>query len=122
LDDTWDTQWQLSIAKADGLSIVPNVNLVANIGMGTGGTHTKGNERAANLEASEMSFPLEHPRRLRASKRADVFTYYAHYRQVKHLNLIPLYQVRDIIYRTGKALKSRLVGPRRDKVPGPGSF
>lgn len=121
LDDTWDTQWQLSIAKADGLSIVPNVNLVTNIGMGPGGTHTKGNERAANLKAFEMSFPLEHPRQLKANKVADVFTYYAHYRQVKHLNLILMYQVRDNVHGILKALKRWLVGPRPDKLPGTGN-
>ncbi len=46
LEDTWDTQWQLSIEKRDGLAIVPNANLVKNIGIGPGATHTSGDHRS----------------------------------------------------------------------------
>ncbi len=37
--DTWDYQWNYAIWKNNGLSVVPDVNLVSNIGFGTG-THT----------------------------------------------------------------------------------
>lgn len=39
--DTWDYQWTFSIWNNQGLSIVPNVNLVSNIGFGEDATHTK---------------------------------------------------------------------------------
>lgn len=38
--DTWDTQWAYTIIKSEGLSVVPNVNLIENIGIGTDATHT----------------------------------------------------------------------------------
>lgn len=38
--DTWDYQWQFAIWRQKGLSAVPNINLVSNIGFGDGATHT----------------------------------------------------------------------------------
>jgi hypothetical protein len=38
---SWDTTWELKKALAGGLSVVPSVNLVANIGFGPEATHTK---------------------------------------------------------------------------------
>jgi hypothetical protein len=105
LDDTWDTQWQLSIEKSHGLAIVPNVNLVQNIGFGSGATHTKGRERAASLAAAEVAFPLTHPASLAPDRAADLFTYYAHHRMVPHLRLIWLYRLMDWAYARLKPFK-----------------
>lgn len=38
--DTWDTQWAYTVIKSEGLSVVPNVNLIKNIGIGNDATHT----------------------------------------------------------------------------------
>jgi hypothetical protein len=38
--DTWDYQWQLSIWYYKGKCIIPNKNLIQNIGFGEGATHT----------------------------------------------------------------------------------
>jgi hypothetical protein len=108
LDDTWDTQWQLSIEKSHGLAIVPNVNLVQNIGFGSGATHTKSRERPASLGAAEMAFPLAHPASLAPDHAADVFTYYAHHRMVRHLRLIWLYRLMDWAYARLKPIKRRI--------------
>lgn len=40
LINTWDYQWVYSVWKSNGLSIIPNVNLVSNIGFGEDATHT----------------------------------------------------------------------------------
>lgn len=41
--DTWDYQLMLCLAENDGLCVVPNVNLINNIGMNReDATHTKG--------------------------------------------------------------------------------
>ena len=37
---TWDHQWTYAIWKKNGLSIIPNKNLVSNIGFNVNGTHT----------------------------------------------------------------------------------
>lgn len=38
---SWDYQWQLARWNQQGLAIVPNVNLVSNIGFGPDATHTR---------------------------------------------------------------------------------
>jgi hypothetical protein len=57
--DTWDYQWSFARLMQSGLTIVPSVNLISNIGFGQDATHTK-NARAsvANLDVSQCNFPL----------------------------------------------------------------
>ena len=73
--DTWDTQWALSSWLADGLTVLPGVNLVTNIGFGQDATHTRSSRsEMANLAAMEMQFPLRHPIRIERNAEADAFT------------------------------------------------
>jgi hypothetical protein len=115
LIDTWDAQWQLSVEKCRGVAVVPNTNLVQNIGFGPGGTHTKGFERPSLLATQEIDFPLTHPRELAVNRAADTFTYYSHYRNVGHLRLIWMYQVRDFVIHGLKAIKRAILG--RGRIP-----
>lgn len=58
----WDYQWDYTKFINSGLSIIPNKNLVTNIGFGGDATHTKSGKdvRSSNL-AQEIEFPLKHP-------------------------------------------------------------
>ena len=58
----WDYQWQFTCKINSGLTIVPNRNLVVNIGFGEGATNT-GHVRDSdyNLKLEKMEFPLRHP-------------------------------------------------------------
>lgn len=59
---SWAYRWTFACWVNDGLSILPNVNLVSNIGFGHDATHTVQRENAvANLPSYEMPFPLRHP-------------------------------------------------------------
>lgn len=58
--DTWDYQWTFACWLQSGLTILPNVNLVSNIGFEKKGTHTKGKSMVANLESKGIVFPLSH--------------------------------------------------------------
>lgn len=60
--DWWDYQWDFARFANSGLAIVPNVNLVRNIGFGEDSTHTQ-NEKSnsAGLIANDIAFPLKHP-------------------------------------------------------------
>jgi hypothetical protein len=69
--DTWDYQWVYSILANNGLSIVPKVNLVRNIGFNADATHTKAESVYGSLEAAEIKFPLGHPRIVVQSSDAD---------------------------------------------------
>lgn len=59
--DTWDFQWVLACWIQSGLTILPNINLVSNIGFGDNSTHTSGHNKVANMETYSMSYPLKHP-------------------------------------------------------------
>jgi hypothetical protein len=60
--DWWDYQWDFARFSNSGLAIVPNRNLVKNLGFGQDATHTvNGTNDMTTLEALEMEFPLRHP-------------------------------------------------------------
>ncbi len=73
--DTWDYTWQYSIWTQHGLNILPNRNLVSNIGFDAAGTHTVDPQSLwANLPVQAMPFPLKHPPHLVRNTEADVHT------------------------------------------------
>lgn len=60
--DWWDYQWDFARYIHSGLAIVPNKNLVRNIGFGSMATHTQnGNSKDAHMEALDIEFPLLNP-------------------------------------------------------------
>jgi hypothetical protein len=68
----WDRLWTFACWANSGLSIVPRVNLVANVGCGVDGTHMLTKEDpTANLPVSEIAFPLVHPPNVLQSREAD---------------------------------------------------
>lgn len=61
--DYWDFQWTFCCWAQNGLSIIPDRNLVSNIGFrNSGGSHFAGMSNPFdNLPSYEMKFPLQHP-------------------------------------------------------------
>lgn len=60
--DHWDFQWNLACYAQNGLSIVPENNLMINIGFDNDGTHTRQvSPIFENLQALPLKFPLRHP-------------------------------------------------------------
>jgi len=60
--DWWDYQWDFARYSNSGLAIVPNTNLVKNIGFGDLATHTTNvNSQSSSMEANDIQFPLDHP-------------------------------------------------------------
>lgn len=59
--DTWDCQWTFTALINNMLQVVPNVNLISNIGFGPGATHTHEIGIHANMPTQAMEFPLVHP-------------------------------------------------------------
>jgi hypothetical protein len=73
--DTWDFRWTFACWINNGLSILPSVNLVSNIGFTDQGTHTQyHNHTFANIPTEAMQFPLNHPSYMIRDRRADAFT------------------------------------------------
>ena len=83
--DTWDYQWFFSSLNNKGLNIIPNTNLVENIGFGSDSTNTKSKKSPLTYkkESSKINiFPLKHPKKIIRSVKADDFTsrkYYSGY-------------------------------------------
>jgi hypothetical protein len=72
--DTWDYQWAFACWIQRGLSIVPEVNLVSNIGFGPNATHTTYNRWFAQLPIHSIDFPLRHPPFVIRNGHHDAFT------------------------------------------------
>ena len=72
--DTWDHQWTYAVLNNGGLSIIPNVNLISNIGFRDDATHTSSaNSVYANAKTIEMHMPMVHPLELAINKEADFY-------------------------------------------------
>jgi len=72
--DSWDYMWTFSCWCQNGLSILPNINLVSNIGYGGDGTHTKRGSKLANMKSEAFQFPIKHPPVIIKNLRADNFS------------------------------------------------
>ena len=72
--DTWDFQWQYACWVRHGLSVLPAVNLVTNIGAGTDATHTTSNEWYMGLPSGSIGM-LVHPDCILEDKKADAITF-----------------------------------------------
>lgn len=69
----WDYQWIFSCFVNGGLSIVPSVNLVSNIGHFTKGTHTnKYLDPYLGFPLSSIKSPLVHPKEVKINCEYDI--------------------------------------------------
>lgn len=74
-NNSWAYSWGLSCWVQSGLTILPNVNLITNIGFDVESTNTVNRESPlANLPIQEMYFPLQHPPFVMRHAEADRFT------------------------------------------------
>jgi len=73
--DSWAYPWTYSCWLQSGLTILPSVNLVSNIGFGSDATHTKEtSSQHANLKVAKISFPLRHPKYILRNVQSDNYT------------------------------------------------
>lgn len=73
---TWDAQWFYAVVKNQGLSIVPQKNLITNIGFSVEATHAKGSQdEKNNLSRTELTKPFRHPSTMAINKQADDYTW-----------------------------------------------
>ena len=75
--DTWDYQWVFTIWANNGLAIIPNVNMVSNIGFGLDATHTKGNNQVVKTHQLTIR---KHPSQIIVNSEADDYTFKHHYK------------------------------------------
>ena len=73
--DTWDYQWVFACWIQSGLSVLPNINLISNIGFGNDATHTQSGSPFAELPVGAIPFPLTHPSFVLRHRIADSHTH-----------------------------------------------
>jgi hypothetical protein len=95
--DTWDYQLVYTCWKQNLVSIIPNVNLVNNIGMGEQATHTIVTAGFHDVPSRPIRFPLSHPETVARDIKADKYS-------------------ADRIFRVKPSLLSRLLRVFRPKV------
>ncbi len=78
--NTWDYQLLFSIWRTNGISILPNQNLVSNIGFGTASTHTANEDDKTSKMAVSSLTNIIHPKKIQIDKEADIF-YFKNYLQ-----------------------------------------
>jgi hypothetical protein len=59
--DAWGARWVLTVMANDGLSVLPRINLISNIGFGPTATHTTVDSHVANRPVGRLSDPLQLP-------------------------------------------------------------
>ena len=76
--NTWDYPWTFTCWQNSGLTILPNVNLVSNIGFRSDGTHLTSESKFANLQAEDIT-EIRHPSFVVRDKVADQYTFDNHF-------------------------------------------
>lgn len=72
--DTWDYQLNYAIWRQGMVSILPQHNLIRNIGFSADATHTTEPGRFTEMVVAPLSFPLRHPAKVETSPAADDYT------------------------------------------------
>ena len=74
--DTWDHQFAFMLWSRRQLSILPETNLIQNIGFAPDATHTRNPASPdAALPTEPLNFPLRHPPGVQVCEEADRFTW-----------------------------------------------
>lgn len=93
--DTWDYQWTYAIWKQGGWCILPNMNLVSNIGFGAEATHTKRKDIYANMMRGKVT-DITHPKTFELAHEADEFYNKHFYLRNRIINKIKAYLTRSV--------------------------
>ncbi len=72
--DIWDYQWKFTNFADGSLYVLPNVNLVSNVGFRPDATHTLGKAPFAALAAFDLG-EIRHPSRVARDVEADAYTF-----------------------------------------------
>lgn len=72
--NSWAYCWMFTAFKNTKFTIVPNKNLVSNVGYGKEATNTFFRTRTMNMKTEAVSFPLIHPKNISTNLKADNVT------------------------------------------------
>jgi len=86
--DSWAYPWTFSCWREHTLNILPNRNLVSNVGFSNKATHTNKNKSEEYPLKRAIDFPLSHPKYIVRNYEADLFTSVDHYEAASLLSRI----------------------------------
>lgn len=102
--DTWDYQWTFTMWYNNWLTILPNKNLISNIGFGKDATHTTAENQFANMK-TEILILKKHPLNIKISKEADNYTQSRVFKEnifiakgISFLKIFGLYNIAKKVY------------------------
>ncbi len=72
--DSWAYRWTFTAWRENSLTILPQANLISNIGFTQDATHTRGVDIYANMAVEPLDFPLRHPPFMIRDEISDQFT------------------------------------------------
>lgn len=78
--NTWDFQWAYTLFAHDGLAVIPNVNLISNIGFGSG-THIQTQNNFSEIQFAAIDGVLIHPSVIVPDDQIDKITFKKCYQQ-----------------------------------------
>jgi hypothetical protein len=88
-NDIWDYQFFFQCFKRQQLAVVPNANLVTNIGAGEMATHTFNQDNPKmNIVTEPIKFPLTHPQNFKRNVNYDNFLQELNYGVVEQVSFI----------------------------------
>jgi GT2 family glycosyltransferase len=119
--DSWAFPWTLACWAQGALSILPNVNLVANIGFDNRATHTGPLALGADTPTGAMEFPLRHPPYVLRNLVADKHSLIAHFGVTpeRPFHRRALSRARRLLSSPLAALRRRLGGHDSTPVSSP---
>lgn len=71
--NSWDYPWVFVCWMNSALTIIPNVNLVSNIGFGSEAVHTTKRNKYTEMVTECIDFPISHPSYILRDSNADFF-------------------------------------------------
>ncbi len=117
----WDYAWKFACLVNEGLAVVPNANLISNIGFDANATHTTNTGAyVARLPLEDLDVArLRHPPAIVADDAADAQTFDCRYRRDRRTRMQKLGgSVKRGLRRHAGTLLERLPAARRRRVVG----
>jgi hypothetical protein len=113
---TWDYEWVYAVWSQGGLSIIPNVNLIKNIGFGEQATFNFSTEHKYANMPTENILPITHPKEIKPNIEADRFVFESTFLYKKPLKRkIKDYILRKLSRQTKNIIKTIVESPKRIK-------
>lgn len=76
--NSWAYQWTYTCWSQSGLSVLPNSNLISNIGVGSDATHTKSESSLLKMPTADI-WDIKHPSFMVRDINADYYTFEHYY-------------------------------------------